>query len=48
VFDTLITDQAVKLAGHDAPADLSRDMHRAWVSFIATGAPAGRRSTPSG
>ncbi|EIC08099.1 Carboxylesterase type B [Microbacterium laevaniformans OR221] len=39
VFDTLSTDQAVKLAGHDAPADLARDMHRAWVSFIATGDP---------
>ncbi|WP_259457176.1 carboxylesterase/lipase family protein [Microbacterium sp. AG790] len=39
VFDTLNTDQAVKLAGHDAPADLARDMHRAWVSFIATGDP---------
>lgn len=39
VFDALTSDQAVKLAGHDAPADLARDMHRAWVSFIATGDP---------
>ncbi|KIC59486.1 carboxylesterase/lipase family protein [Microbacterium hominis] len=39
VFDTLTTDQAVKLAGHDAPADLAREMHRAWVSFITKGDP---------
>ncbi len=39
VFDTLTTDQAVRLAGDDAPADLARDMHRAWVAFITTGDP---------
>lgn len=39
VFDTLTTDQAVKLAGHDAPSDLAREMHRAWVSFITKGDP---------
>lgn len=39
MFDTLTTDQAVKLAGDDAPSDLAREMHRAWVSFITNGDP---------
>ncbi|TXK19939.1 carboxylesterase/lipase family protein [Homoserinibacter sp. GY 40078] len=39
VFDALDTDDAVALGGTDAPADLAREMHAAWVRFIRTGDP---------
>lgn len=38
-FDRLDDEDAVRLSGTDAPAALAREMHAAWVAFIATGDP---------
>jgi len=38
-FDRLDDEDAVRLSGADAPAALAREMHAAWVAFIATGDP---------
>ncbi|RAZ31289.1 carboxylesterase/lipase family protein [Microbacterium sp. SMR1] len=38
-FDRLGDPEALLLAGPDAPADLARDMHAAWVDFIRSGDP---------
>lgn len=39
VFDGLDDDEAIRLAGSDAPRDLAVEMNGAWASFITTGAP---------
>ncbi|UOE26406.1 carboxylesterase/lipase family protein [Agromyces soli] len=49
-FDGLNDEDALRLSGADAPAALAREMHAAWVAFIATGDPgwpafAGERTT---
>ncbi|OWP22366.1 carboxylesterase [Microbacterium sp. AISO3] len=38
-FDRLGDPEALLLAGPDAPADLARDMHAAWVAFVRDGDP---------
>ncbi|MFS0712236.1 carboxylesterase family protein [Microbacterium sp. 2P01SA-2] len=38
-FDRLGDPEALLLAGPDAPADLARDMHAAWVAFVRNGDP---------
>ncbi len=38
-FGRLDDEDALRLIGDDAPESLARDMHAAWVSFIATGDP---------
>ncbi|WP_433720145.1 carboxylesterase/lipase family protein [Microbacterium laevaniformans] len=38
-FDRLDEEEAIRMAGPVAPAELARAMHAAWVSFIATGDP---------
>lgn len=39
VFDRLDAPDALPLSGPDAPSDLAREMHSAWVEFIRTGSP---------
>ncbi|MFE7466021.1 carboxylesterase/lipase family protein [Streptomyces sp. NPDC057499] len=39
VFDTLDRPDAVALAGPDAPRELARAMHAAWVAFARSGDP---------
>ncbi|MET3467152.1 carboxylesterase family protein [Microbacterium sp. 1262] len=46
-FDRLGDPEALLLAGPDAPADLARDMHAAWVAFIRAGDPGWPRFSPS-
>ncbi len=46
-FDRLGDPEALLLAGPDAPADLARDMHAAWVAFIRGGDPGWPRFSPS-
>ncbi|MDQ1215834.1 carboxylesterase/lipase family protein [Microbacterium arborescens] len=46
-FDRLGDPEALLLAGQDAPADLARDMHAAWVAFIRDGAPGWAPFSPS-
>lgn len=38
-FDLLEDDDALRLNGPDAPAELGREMHAAWVEFIRSGDP---------
>jgi len=40
VFET--TDRATVFIGDEAPADLARDLHSAWVRFARVGNPNGR------
>jgi para-nitrobenzyl esterase len=46
-FDRLGDPEALLLAGPDAPADLARDMHAAWVAFIRDGDPGWPRFSTS-
>jgi para-nitrobenzyl esterase len=46
-FDRLGDPEALLLAGPDAPADLARDMHAAWVAFIRAGDPGWPQFSPS-
>ncbi|RKE60566.1 carboxylesterase/lipase family protein [Microbacterium sp. AG238] len=46
-FDRLGDPEALLLAGPDAPADLARDMHAAWVAFIQGGDPGWPRFSTS-
>ncbi|MFB8893495.1 carboxylesterase/lipase family protein [Microbacterium plantarum] len=46
-FDRLSDPEALLLAGPDAPADLARDMHAAWVAFIRAGDPGWPQFSPS-
>jgi para-nitrobenzyl esterase len=39
VFDNLDCQEAAAFAGPDRPQALATEMHRAWVSFAATGEP---------
>lgn len=39
VFDTLDVPESAWLAGPDAPRELAREMHAAWVRFAVTGDP---------
>ncbi|PPL18905.1 carboxylesterase [Microterricola pindariensis] len=39
VFDNIESEEAVAMAGPDAPRRLATDMHAAWVRFAATGDP---------
>lgn len=39
VFDRLADEEAVRLAGSDAPQALADEMHAAWVGFVTNGDP---------
>ncbi|MDF2559582.1 MAG: carboxylesterase/lipase family protein [Microbacterium sp.] len=39
VFDRLADEEAVRLAGADAPQALADEMHAAWVGFVTNGDP---------
>ncbi|WP_417504289.1 carboxylesterase/lipase family protein [Microbacterium sp.] len=39
VFDRLVDDETVRLAGHDAPQTLADEMNAAWVGFVTNGDP---------
>ena len=39
VFDRLGDDEALRMAGPEAPQELAAEMHAAWIRFIKTGDP---------
>jgi para-nitrobenzyl esterase len=46
VFNRIDAPDALPLSGRDAPIELAREMHAAWVEFIRTGAPGWEPYTP--